>query len=337
MTDHRPVEISTNSIIAGFLVFGGALALWALRDVVVLLGLCVVLAAALHPLINRLEHWGVPRPAGILTLYAILLAISAVVVMTFTPVVAVQLQQLAVTLVHLVQRSAGGTAFEVTVSTAILNLTNTIIHGATSNAWRVVTTVTIGSQWALIGAILVYELVVDHGSFRRTIAHFIPVGFRQAFLVEGARVERRLSLWLRGMITVGAVIAVLAGVGLTLLHVKYALVLALIAGLSEFIPLVGPYIAMLPAAAVGFSISPLTGGLVVLLYYGIQQIENNFIAPKVVSQAVGLRPVTVFLAILVGAHVAGVLGIIFAVPSVILIESLIAVIRSAHQPLSAHG
>lgn len=336
MAETRTVEISTNTIIAAFLVFGGAWCLWVLRDVVALMGLCVVLAAALHPMINRLEKWGVPRPAGILTLYAIILGLASIVVITFAPVVALQLQQLTVTLVHLVERFAGGTSAEATIDSAIITMANTVIRTVSSNAWHVVYLVTLGSQWLLIGAILVYELVVDRGGFRRTVAHLIPSRYRAPFLAEAERVEQRLSLWLRGITLVGLVIAVLAGVGLALLHVKYALVLALIAGVSEFVPLIGPYIAMVPAAAVGFSVSPWTGGAVVLLYYAIQQLENNFVAPNVVSKAVGLRPVTVFLAILVGAHVAGVVGIIFAVPGVILVESLINVIKKSRAQTPAH-
>jgi predicted PurR-regulated permease PerM len=327
MAASRPVTITTNSIIGALIVFGGAWMVWSLRDVVALIGLCVVIAAALHPMINRLERYGIPRPAGILFLYIVILGLGSIIVITFTPLVVTQLQQLTITLVGLAHKYIGGTSAQGIVTEALLNGINTVVRAVGTNVWHVLGAITIGSGGTLLAAILVYELVVDRGSFRWTVAGLIPIRYRRAFLTEGEHVEQRLSLWLRGILTVGLVIAVLAGTGLALLGVKYAFVLALIAGISEFVPLVGPYIAMIPAAAVGFSISPLTGGLVVILYYVIQQLENNFVAPKVVSQAVGLKPVVVFLAIIVGAHVAGVAGIIFAVPAIILTEALVNVIR----------
>lgn len=320
------VDISTSTFIRALLIVSGAWFVWLIRDVLIFLVVTVVLSAALHPSISWLERRGIPRPAGILSLYAVLISLATIIVLTFAPVIVTQVQQLIVALGHELVRWTGGNASSVVVQ-GVTSTINTILKNFGQTTIRLLSAISNTSLLALLGGILIYYLTVDHGNFRRYLAGLIPSAYRPKLIEVGNTVERRLALWLRGQLTLGLVIAVFSGIGLTILHIKYALVLALIAGISELVPMIGPYIGMLPAAAIGFSLSPLTGLLVVLLYYAIQQVENNFLAPKIVSRAVGLRPVVVFLAILSGAHAAGVIGIIMAVPAVIICQAMFEFIK----------
>ena len=104
-------------------------------------------------------------------------------------------------------------------------------------------------------------------------------------------------------------------IGLSALGIPSALLLALLGGLLEMIPYAGPTMAALPAALLGFFVSPWLGVGVILLYIAIQQIQNHIVVPQVMRKAVGLNPVAVVLALLVGAKLAGVAGILVAVPS----------------------
>jgi len=110
------------------------------------------------------------------------------------------------------------------------------------------------------------------------------------------------------------IIGCLTFIGLYFLNVPYVLILALIAGLFEIIPYIGPIIAAIPAVILAFLVSPLLALLVVVLYIVIQQLENYVIVPQIMKKAVGLNPIVIIVVMLIGAKLAGVLGLILAVP-----------------------
>jgi predicted PurR-regulated permease PerM len=103
-------------------------------------------------------------------------------------------------------------------------------------------------------------------------------------------------------------------IGLMLLGIDYALSLALIAGLLEIVPVLGPLIAAVPALIVASAISPWATVTVVILYALIQQAENNLIVPKVMGRAVGFSPLVILIILLVGGKLLGVLGALLAIP-----------------------
>ncbi|HHH14267.1 MAG TPA: AI-2E family transporter, partial [candidate division WWE3 bacterium] len=111
-------------------------------------------------------------------------------------------------------------------------------------------------------------------------------------------------------------------IGLVALGVNYALSLALIAGILEIVPIIGPIIATIPALIVGFAVSPIKGLGVLGLYILIQQLENNLIVPKVMQKAVGFNPLITMTAILIGGSLFGVLGALLSIPVTIIIVIL---------------
>jgi len=110
------------------------------------------------------------------------------------------------------------------------------------------------------------------------------------------------------------VIFVLSYIGLLILGVKYALMLALIASITELVPYIGPIIGAIPAVVLAFAQSPMLAVFVVALYYGIQLVENNILTPKIMEKAVGINPIISIVALLVGFKVAGVVGAILSIP-----------------------
>jgi predicted PurR-regulated permease PerM len=103
-------------------------------------------------------------------------------------------------------------------------------------------------------------------------------------------------------------------VGLSIVGVPYALVLGIFAGLMEIIPYVGPIIAAIPGVILGFIISPTVGFLALLVYLLAHQFEGNVVVPIVMKKAVGLNPIAVILALLIGAKLAGILGAVLSIP-----------------------
>jgi len=104
---------------------------------------------------------------------------------------------------------------------------------------------------------------------------------------------------------------------------KYAVALAVLAGLLEVVPNLGPIISTIPAALIGFSISYVLGLSNIALYFIVQQVENNLIVPLVVKKVVGLHPIITLMALMIGGKLAGVLGVLLAVPTTIFVETIL--------------
>jgi len=123
------------------------------------------------------------------------------------------------------------------------------------------------------------------------------------------------------------IIGILTYIGLFFLGVKYALVLALVAGILELIPYIGPILAAVPAVILSFFQAPFLSLLVLILYIVIQQLENQIIGPQVMKRTVGLNPIVIIIVILIGAKLAGILGIILAVPVTAAIAEFLKDVR----------
>ncbi len=143
------------------------------------------------------------------------------------------------------------------------------------------------------------------------------------------RLEEELGKWAKGQMILMLAIGVITYLGLKLLGVKYAFALATIAGLLEVIPTFGPVISAIPALAVGLMEGGITMGIwVVLLYLVIQQLENSFLVPKVMSTVIGIHPFFVILAIMVGQGLFGPIGGVLAVPVYVFVHTLLVVFES---------
>ena len=112
-------------------------------------------------------------------------------------------------------------------------------------------------------------------------------------------------------------------VGLSLLGVKYALLLGILAMLLEIVPIVGPVISAIPGVILAFSQSPTLGVWVLIFYVAVQQVENHIFTPLILGKTIGLNPVTVILALLIGGKLAGILGIILSIPMAVVIVEIL--------------
>ena len=138
------------------------------------------------------------------------------------------------------------------------------------------------------------------------------------------RSQAKIGLWMQGQLLLAVIVAVLVYLGLLIVGVKHALLLAVLAGVFEIIPLFGPILAAIPAMFVAFASDGMTALILVAgLYLIIQQFENHLIYPLVVKKVVGVHPIISIVALLVGGKLAGFLGVLIAVPvAAIFIEIL---------------
>jgi predicted PurR-regulated permease PerM len=129
------------------------------------------------------------------------------------------------------------------------------------------------------------------------------------------RAQKKMGQWLQGQLFLAIVVGVLVYIGLSLLGIRFALLLAIIAGILELVPYIGPVLSAIPAVILAFFQMPILALWVLILYIIIQQLENYLLVPVIMKKVVGLNPVVVIIALLIGGKLLGILGIILAVPA----------------------
>ncbi len=311
----RKVDISHKTIVflAVFLI-----ALWIVYqiiDVILLLFVAVILMSAIAPLVDKLVHWKVPKTAAILLVYLIiLLIISATLAAGFTPV----LEQTS----RLSQRLAENLSNVLRVS----YIDQSILKQELSSASHNLITFTIDAFRSMIGLVsilvMTFYLLLDRSRLENQISLlFVRRQEKVQKLLQ--RIETKLGAWLRGQLILSVIVAVPIYIGLVLLHVEFALPLAIIAGLLEVVPVIGPIVSAIPAILVALTVSPLQAMFVTGLFLVVQQLESHVIVPQVMKRAVGLNPLLVILAISIGTKLLGIAGALLAVPIAVVIQVVI--------------
>lgn len=322
------VSISTTTILKVVLI---GLALWFLAtisQVLVIVFVALVLAAAIDPWITRLERMGMARGWAMAIIFVGAIALLSLIVILFVPLVVDQLgkftqafPKLYERVFSLYQNNQDSVALE-TIQKGLQNL-NSALSDVTKGIFSSVFGF-FGGLISVIGVlVLTFYLTLEEKGMKRIAIDLAPAKYRPYLIQLFNRIEDRLGDWLRGQLILGLIIGSLTLVGLLLLKVEYAVVLALIAGVTELIPIIGPFIGAIPAVIVAFSQDPILAVFVIGLYIVIQQLENNLIVPRVISKATGLNPVIVIVAILVGGKIAGITGVILAVPTMIIITTFL--------------
>jgi predicted PurR-regulated permease PerM len=168
--------------------------------------------------------------------------------------------------------------------------------------------------------ILTFYILVDADTLRSLMLRMFPRA-RRAQAAEASReVTVKVSAWLGGQLLLGSIIGTTSAIGLWALGIPFFYVLALISGIGELIPVVGPVLAAIPAVAVAATIS-LKKVLFVLIFFVVQQqFENHVLVPKIMSRQVGVSAVTVIVALLIGGDLLGIVGAILAVPTAAILQ-----------------
>ena len=306
--------------------------LFLAREAVLIIYVAALFAIGLSPVVESIENRRsparparVPRWVAILAIYLGLLGILIGVGILVIPALVQQARDLWANVPMLMHRAQlwlidhGVMAREFTVQEAVQQANRPDAVGGI-----------IGAVWGVIGGIfgfvtiliLAFYILVDAENIVRTFVRLFPGSERTR--VEGAcrRVTAKVSAWLAGQVLLGAIIGSTAAVGLWLLGVPYFYVLALIAGIGEMIPIVGPVLSAIPAILVALTQSPALALAVLVFWIVQQQLENHILVPKVMSSKVGISAVIVISSLLVGGSILGIMGAILAVPTAAILQVL---------------
>jgi predicted PurR-regulated permease PerM len=164
-----------------------------------------------------------------------------------------------------------------------------------------------------------YYLLLEHDKIQEKLTLFFPKNSRKMIHNMFQKVEVKLGAWLRGQLLLMLIVGLISLVGLNLLQINFSVSLAIIAGILEIIPIVGPIIATIPAVLVGVTQSGWHAVAVIILYIFIQQLEQSLFVPRVMKSAVGLDPLVVILAIMIGGRLGGTLGALLAIPVTVVL------------------
>ncbi len=294
----------------------------AVRFVVTVFLLALILAQAVEPLVGIIERARVPRVFAVVIAYLIALQIFLVIGALVVPPLLIQLQTLIVNLPTLFMQlqailsayyNLGQLGVPQQLQEAVTQLTTNLAQALPALLLLPLQVGYIVVAGVTVVILSIYWLLISRDVKQGIVGLFPPEQQREVddIITEMAV---RVGGWVRGQIILSTTIGLLTYIGLALLDVPFAVVLAVWAGFMEFVPMVGPILAAIPAIIVALFISPLEAFLVIVLYIVIQQIENHLVVPNVMSREVGLQPVVVILAILAGAELMGIVGALLAVP-----------------------
>lgn len=350
------ITISNGTILRAILIAILFATLWYLRDIFLVVLTAIILASAIEPAVRFFALRRIPRLLGIVFVYAIGAAILASIFYFFVPALLDDFSRLATIIPKYVDISslwsplASGNAMTESLKTASqsTNLMDIIKQSIENGGALKSYSVFFGGflSFILIIVLSFYLAAQEHG-IENLLRLLSPVKSRAYVVDLWRRSQTKIGLWSQGQILLGALVGVLVFLTMTLMGIPSALFLALIAMMFELIPVFGPVLSAVPGLvlAYGSGINPpgdvlniLTvdpgikaAGIVMIVYFFIQQFESHLIYPLVVRKVIGIPPVLVILALVIGAKVAGFLGIILSVPiTAILMEFLNDVAKEKH-------
>lgn len=317
----KRIEISYKTIVFTVIFLLSLVILWQIRSIILLLFISFIFMEALNPAVSRLEKIKVPRPLGILIIYILILATLSFTIAGIVPILVEQTAGLINSLPNMLQnvKIFGNNAIDLSSQFKILENIPTNIA---KTAVEIVTNIISG----FVIFFLTFYLLLEKKNFPKYSLSIFGENGKQKFLEIIDALESRLGHWVNAEFFLMTIIGICSYVAYLLLGLKYAVPLAIFAGILEAVPTLGPILATIVAAIVGFTISPLTGILTIAAGIVIQQLENNIIVPKVMKQTIGLNPLITILLIAVGAQLAGITGALLAVPLYLIIETIVKIL-----------
>lgn len=312
----QKIEVSSRTII--FTIFFLILlkVLWISRDLILSLFIAFILMSALKPFVSGLTRAKIPRALAVFLIYIIFLTVFFSAVFLIVPPLFKEATLLLKNLPLIFQTISVDTTLFGNLDSFFQFLPNAtnqffnLIKNLFSNALFFISTIFFG-----------FYFLLEENLIKRFLMRFFEEGQAQQVAAVFDKVEKRMNAWFWGELTLMTVVGAMTFIGLNLIGMNYVLPLSVLAGLLEVVPNIGPTVSAVPAVIIGFSHSYFLGFTNLALYFIIQQLENNLIVPLVMKKVVGLNPIITLIALIVGGKLAGVMGVLLAVPTTLFLET----------------
>lgn len=318
-----------------------ALFFWVLflsKDLLIVIFLAVIIASAISPIVGYLASKKIPilnrhlsRVWGVLFIYILAAAFLAFLVYLIVPLIVSEIRQLA-TLLPLyhetLSQKLSDMAIEISPEYAknsqevIMKFGETVTDVSSGILSMLANIFGSVASLSVVFVISFYMSVQEKGveNFIRVIT---PKEYEEYALNLWERVEKKLGLWLQGQMILGFVVGLTVFIGLSIIGVPYALLLGIIAGLFEIIPMAGPLLSAVVGVTVALVVNFWLGIFTLIFYVIVQQIENHILVPLLMKKMVGLNPIVIIVALMAGFELGGVLGMLISVPVATIIGELL--------------
>ncbi|KKU03007.1 MAG: hypothetical protein UX99_C0030G0007 [Candidatus Amesbacteria bacterium GW2011_GWB1_47_26] len=314
----RKIEISHRTIIFTVLFLLSLWVIFQVREIILMLFVSLILMSAFNPAVDGLEKLRFPRGVAILFVYVVVWTAVGLIIAGVVPALVDQTGRLIRLIPAAISQVELFNANQQAITRELLSQIGTLPEnllkftvGLFGNLLAVLTTL-----------VMTFYLLLEHKHLNKYLA-FIWGGDKPAKISKIINeIECRLGSWVRGELTLMLAVGIFTYIGLSILGVEIALPLAILAGILEIVPNIGPIISAVPAVLVALTIHPLTALATASLYFLVQLAENNFLVPKIMQKAVGVNPLISILGLMIGFRLAGPAGAILALPSIIVIHTI---------------
>ena len=317
------IDISSLTLFKIILIIAALLLVYFIRDAILIIFVSFILASAFTPWLDWMQKHKIPRALGVLIIYLCLFSIIFGAAYLIIPPIVTEINELTKSFPAYYEKlSSNWQSFQTfseshqwskNVQSSLEGIQSSLGLAA-GNIFTTIFSFFGGIFSFFIILVLTFYMAIDDQGIKKAIRSILPINYQPYSMHLLNRVQEKIGMWLRGQILLSLIIFAVSWIALSILGIKYALVLAVFAGVTEIIPVLGPFIGAVPAVFVAFTQSPLLGIITIVLYLVIQQAENYFLVPKVMQRAVGLNPIVIIIAMMIGAKLAGILGVLLAIP-----------------------
>ncbi|OGK25436.1 hypothetical protein A3C28_06565 [Candidatus Roizmanbacteria bacterium RIFCSPHIGHO2_02_FULL_39_9] len=322
----QKIEISSRTIIFTIVFILLLQFIWLVKDIIFSLFIAFIIMSAFKPYVNFLTARKVPRFLAAAFIYIIFVLLVFGAFFLMLPPLITETTLLIRILPTVIERVAPNLATTLDLNQIFQYLPNIanqffdVVSSIFSNTVFIITTLFFG-----------FYFLIEEDVIRKIVVKFFDTATSNRILTVFDKAEKRLSSWFWGQVSLMTIVGLMTYVGLQLLGMRYVLALAVLAGILEAIPNLGPTLSAVPSVLIAFSISPVMGLAVLALYFVVQQIENNLAVPIIMKRAVGLSPIITLIALLVGGRIGGVLGVLLAIPITVFLETMIIEVLNAQK------
>lgn len=317
------ITLTTGTLVKIIVVLFCLYFAYLIQDILAILFVSVVLSSSMDPWVDWMQKKGIPRSIGISFIYVILLFILGLTIYLIIPPMVNQFNQLLADFPSYVDHfnnAISGLRSYTAAHGWLDQIKNSVgsvatnLQGAAGGVFSTLYNIVGGFFSLIIILVITFYMVVEENAIRKLVWSLTSEDKQDHVMELFKRIELKMGLWFRGQLILCFIIFAMSYAGLSILGVKYALILALIAGFTEFIPYLGPLLGAVPAIFLAFSQSPTLAIFVAILYIIIQQVENTFLVPKIMEKAIGMNPIISIVVLMVGFSVGGVMGALLSIP-----------------------
>ncbi len=334
-----PISISTGTIIRFFLVALGFYLFWFLRDILLVLLTAIILASFVESAVPYFKKIKINRILGIVVLYILTILLLAFLFYLFVPLLITEIYNFSVFLSSYLPNSSILNYFKSDAFSGAKDIVNNLSHSlslttlvSTSNAFIAnlsggffqVLSTAFGSIFNVVLIVLIsFYLSIQEKGIEKFLRIILPIEHEEYVVDLWERSRRKIALWMKGQMLLGILITILTYLMLSLLGIQYALLLSIIAGIMELIPY-GILVALIPAVYFSYLSGGVSSALMVAgAYLILHEFEVFLFSPLVIKNVVGLSPLVVIIAALIGFELGGFWGLVLAIPVSVFIMELL--------------